>query len=417
MDSPLLTVSEALKLLLTEFQATPTESVEIGQAYGRILGADFLAPFDFPPFHSSSMDGFAVRASDCQSAAAGSGVRLPVVGDIPAGKPAKKPIGPGQAMRIMTGAPLPEGADAVVPVEYTNFDRRSTGQPAPDFVEVYLPVKQGSYVRQAGQDLHKGERIIDAGSMLRAQEIGFLAMFGTSQVIVHKKPRVALLSTGDELLAAGEQFQPGMIFDSNSFTLSGLIEKAGCEVVYKAIARDDENIVRYHLDQCYEHRVDLIISSAGVSVGAFDYVRKVVESNGNLKFWRVNIRPGKPIAFGRYRGISFAGLPGNPVSAFVGFEVFVMPALAKLSGRCKWARVRVQVKLLESITSDGRESYLRAVIQNNDGELTARLTGHQDSGNLRSLVQANAFIIVPSEVKSLPIGTKVEAWLIGDYIE
>jgi molybdopterin molybdotransferase len=242
-------------------------------------------------------------------------------------------------------------------------------------------------------------------------------MFGQNQVVVYQKPRIGLLSTGDELLSFGEELSPGKIFESNSHTLQTLVEEAGGMVEYKAIARDEEQAVRFHLDQCQQKGVDLILSSAGVSVGAFDYVKHVVESHGSLKFWRVNMRPGKPLAFGRYRGIPFIGLPGNPVSAFVGFEVFVRPALAKLCGRRSGTRIRVQAKLVEDIVSDGRESYLRAVIKHDNGELTARLTGHQDSGNLRSLVQANAFIIVPSEVKSLPIGTNVDAWLIGDSLE
>lgn len=414
MDDQLLPVADALKLLLAEFEPTPTEMVDIDQAYGRILGVDFVAPFGYPPFNNSAMDGFAVRAEDCKNASPDAGVRLPVVGDIPAGKLGEKPLEPGQAMRIMTGAPLPVGADAVIPVERTDFNQRKPGQAAPDFVEIYSPVSQGSYVRKAGQDLRKSERILETGLRLRAQEIGFLAMFGQSQVEVHQKPRIGLLSTGDELITSGQELHPGMIFESNSYTLSGLLEDAGGEVAYRAIAQDDVQVVRHHMDLCYERKVDLILSSAGVSVGAFDYVRSVVESQGSLKFWRVNMRPGKPLAFGHYRGIPFVGLPGNPVSAFVGFEVFVRPALARLSGRKNWSRTRVQVKLMEDISSDGRESYLRAVIQKENGELTARLTGHQDSGNLRSLVQANAFIIVPSEVKSLPIGTKVDAWLIGD---
>jgi molybdopterin molybdotransferase len=265
--------------------------------------------------------------------------------------------------------------------------------------------------------LHKNERILEAGIPLRAQEIGFLAMFGQSQVIVHRKPRIGLISTGDELLAPGQELRPGMIYESNSPTLASLVEEAGGEVVYKAIAQDSEQVVRYHLDQCYGLGVNLILSSAGVSVGAFDFVRTAVENDGELLFWRVNLRPGKPLAFGRYRGIPFAGLPGNPVSAFVGFKVFIHPAISKMSGRKHWSQIRLSAVLKDKINSDGRESYLRAVIKRENGELAAYLTGQQDSGNLRSLVQANAFIIVPSEVKSLPIGTKVDAWLIGDSLD
>jgi molybdopterin molybdotransferase len=261
-------------------------------------------------------------------------------------------------------------------------------------------------------DVRAGEMVLPSHTQLRAQDIGFLAMLGQAQVNVFRKPRVALISTGDELVPVGEQLGPGKIHDSNAYILSALLTQYGCDPVNLGIAADREEAVRALLEQACLADVDLILSSAGVSVGAFDFVRQVVEEQGRLSFWRVNMRPGKPLAFGQYRGRRFIGLPGNPVSSFVTFEVFVHPILLKMSGSSAWKRPSRGVRLAEAIESDGRESYLRAIVTLVDGIWTARLTGHQGSGNLRSLVQANALLIVPSGVKSLPAGADIEAWMI-----
>jgi molybdenum cofactor synthesis domain-containing protein len=255
------------------------------------------------------------------------------------------------------------------------------------------------------------------GFRLRPQDVGFLSMLGFAQVPVYRQPRIAIFSTGDELVPVEEQLRPGKIHDSNSYTLIAAVELAGGKAFNLGIVADREDKVRDCLDQAVAMQVDLILSSAGVSVGAFDFVRSVVERQGDLDFWRVNMRPGKPLAFGHYQGIPFIGLPGNPVSAFVGFEVFVNPALLKLGGVKDWTRPTRQVHLLEGIESDGRESYLRAVVLRKEGRLAAKLTGHQGSGNLRSLVQANALLVIPAGVTSLPAGSAVEAWALGEIKE
>jgi molybdopterin molybdotransferase len=211
--------------------------------------------------------------------------------------------------------------------------------------------------------------------------------------------------------------QPGKIHDSNAYTLTALVQQDGGEAIYLGIARDQEQAVREILENAFASRPDLILSSAGVSVGAFDFVRSVVEQEGRLEFWRVNMRPGKPLAFGSYRDAPFIGLPGNPVSAFVGYEVFVRPALLRLAGLPDRQRLAMRVKLLEPVRSDGRESFLRAIVNFQDGSWSARLTGHQGSGNLLSLVQANALLIIPSGVKSLPAEAEVNVWLLGDIEE
>jgi molybdopterin molybdotransferase len=237
-------------------------------------------------------------------------------------------------------------------------------------------------------------------------------MLGMAQVEVHKKPLVALFSSGDELLEVDAPLTEGKIHDSNFHMLAALIEDAGANVLRLGIARDTRESVESLLQQALGKSVDLIVSSAGVSVGAFDFVKNVIESNGRLDFWRVNMRPGKPLAFGEYRNTPFIGLPGNPVSAFVGFKVFVSPALERLGGQLGGTSLRVRVRCEEEIESDGRESYLRAKIRIENGVRVATLTGHQGSGNLLSLVQADALLIIPAGVKCVPAGQEVEVILL-----
>jgi molybdopterin molybdotransferase len=237
-------------------------------------------------------------------------------------------------------------------------------------------------------------------------------MLGVAEVPVYRKPHVALLSSGDELVPVDAPLRPGKIRDSNTYTLSALLEDAGADILNLGIAADRRDSVEGLLEKAAAQKVDLILSSAGVSVGAFDFIKDVIEAQGELTFWRVNMRPGKPLAFGKFKDIPFIGLPGNPVSSFVGFEVFVRPALERMSGLETKTRPKVRVRLREDITSDGRESYLRANVREEKEILSARLAGHQGSGNLLSIVQANALLIIPAGVKSLAAGAEVDAWLL-----
>ena len=410
----LLSVKEARQRLLSNFIPLGVEKISLPEAAGRVLAEEIVAPYDLPPFPNSSMDGFAIRVSDVSGAGPENPVTLSVVADIPAGQVADFSLQPGQAARIMTGAPILTSAEAVIPVEDTDFNFRQPGVKLPEKVKVFRPVLMGENVRPAGQDVQAGEVVMHPGSRLRPQDIGFLSMLGLAKVPVHRLPRIAIFSTGDELLPVEAPLRPGKIHDANSYILISSVEKAGGEAVHLGIVPDEAEAVKACLDKAVSEEVDLILSSAGVSVGAFDFVRSVVEQHGVLDFWRVNMRPGKPLAFGHYQGIPFIGLPGNPVSAFVGFEVFVYPALAKLAGMSETGRLTQSVQLLEAVDSDGRESYLRAFVSQEDGRRVARLTGHQGSGNLRSLVQANSLLLIPSGVKSLPAGVEVEAWMLGE---
>jgi molybdopterin molybdotransferase len=412
----LISVAEALDRLLEEFRPAGIEVVELDEATSRVLASPILAPFDYPRYYLSSMDGYAVRAVDVATASDSEPAMLEVIEDIPAGLVPTRRVEAGSASRIMTGAVLPDGADAVVPVEQTDDDwKEHLVESYPASINVFGTVAPGDYVRKPGEDFKKGNLLLSS-RRLKPQDIGLLAMVGVGSVEVVKRPKVALISTGDELLPVDAPLTAGKIYDTNTYTLASLVSKYGGEVVFRQIARDREADVREVLDAAVAANPHVIISSAGVSVGAFDYVRKVVEQGGGLKFWRVNMRPGKPLAFGHYRGLPFIGLPGNPVSAFVGFEVFVRPVLDRLSGITGGVRSRVKVQLEETITSDGRESYLRAQVTSKEGIYFCRLTGHQGSGNLLSLVHANALLVIPSGVKSLPAGSQVYAWLLNELV-
>jgi molybdopterin molybdotransferase len=411
----MLSVTEARERILSRFHATVEETLPLIECANRVLAVDIIAAHDLPPFDNSSMDGFAIRAGDSSTAATlrhAQGVTLSVVADIPAGSAPTVTLAQGQAARIMTGAQLPKGADAVIPVEDTDFNSRDAGTAAPQTVTFVRKVQAGENVRLRGTDLRAGEIVLDKGRRLKPQDLGLLAMLGVGQVQVYKKPHVALLSSGNELLEVDAPLTEGKIHDANSYALAALIENAGAEVLRLGVAKDTRESVEDLLQKAINAQVDLIVSSAGVSVGAFDFVKEVLDSNGQLDFWRVNMRPGKPLAFGEYHGAPFFGLPGNPVSAFVGFEVFVRPALERLSGQLDGIRLTARVRCGEEIQSDGRESYLRAKIRMEDGVYIATLTGHQGSGNLLSLVQADALLIIPAGVKCVPVGQEVEALLL-----
>ncbi len=406
----LLPVSEALERILASFQPLNSVHVPLKNAVGRILAEEIVSATDLPLFDNSSMDGFALRASDVTQAGSATPISLPVVDDIPAGKMPTHHLQTGEAARIMTGAPLPPGADAVVPVEETDFNNRAPGTALPEKVQIFKAAKVGANIRKRGDDIQRGESILCAGQRLRAQDLGMLAMLGIADVPVRRKPRVALLSSGDELTPIGQPLTDGKIYDVNSYTLGALLEATGCEIIPLGVAADTPEAVKDALKGAKD--ADLILSSAGVSMGSFDFIKDVIEKEGELNFWRINMRPGKPLTFGHYQNIPFIGLAGNPVSAFVGFMVFVRPVVEKMLGSSQQAKVTVRARLAEPIRSDGRESYLRAHLYLEKGERYAKLTGHQGSGNLFSMVQANALLIIPVGVKSLATGAEVNAWVL-----
>jgi molybdopterin molybdotransferase len=417
----LLSVDQALEQVLAVFSRLPDEVIDLEAGLGRVLAMDVYADNNIPPFANSSMDGYAVRAADILSATKDSPASLKVIADIPAGTAPTVIIGAGQAARIMTGAPMPNGADSVVPVEQTDDAPRGLNSgdrlaaPPPDHIDIFQPVKSGDYVRPAGEDVTAGQLVLREGRVLRAADLGMLAAIGLPRIHVIRQPVVAILSTGDELLTPDQPLAAGKIRDTNSYTIAALAEQLGAKVRRLGIARDTVEDVRAKLGEAVTFGADLILSSAGVSVGAFDVVKSVIESLGAIGFWKVNMRPGKPLAFGNVKGIPFMGLPGNPVSAMVSFDVFARPAILRMAGR-DLAMATIDAELAEPMTSDGRRSYLRVTLQRHGGRLIARTTGNQSSGVLTSLVNADGLLIVPEGLTEIPAGTTLPVRLFTESI-
>lgn len=400
----LLSIDAATQRILTFFDPLPGESVPLMDALGRVLAQDVTSDTPLPPFANSSMDGFAIRASESRGASAETPVMLRVVFDIPAGSTPDRQLGIGEAARIMTGAPLPEGADAVIPVEQTDQHwSAGTNPPLPERVAIHRELRPGDYVRNVGEDLAAGQVVLRAGTVIRPPELGILASLGYDPVSVVRKPRVAIVTTGDELVEVNQPLAPGKIRDSNSYTLAGLVTSYGGIPIRIPIARDTIDDVRRRFREALDAQPDIVISSAGVSVGAYDVVRAVLTELGEINFWRVNLRPGKPLAFGMLNGVPFFGLPGNPVSAMVTFDVFVRPALLKLTHRPDEAAT-VQAAIAEPLTSDGRRSYLRVQLRRENGRLVATTTGTQSSSAIMSMVLADGLLIVPENVTSASAG-------------
>ena len=412
MAGDLLSVDDALRRLLADLRPLPSEGVALEQACGRTLAEPVVSDIPLPPFTNSAVDGYAARADDAAAAAQDCPIVLAVVGEIPAGRMAERPVAAGQAMRITTGAPLPPGADCVVMVEDTDDAVPMILGALPAQVAVRKAVRQAANVRLAGEDVAAGVEVLASGRRLRPADIALLAAVGWARVPVHRRARVAIVSTGDELVPVEEPLTPGRIHDANGYALPAAIEAAGGQAVRLAISPDEIDGIVRGLDQAVESGADMILATAGVSVGAHDYVRQAVCRHGSLAFWRVNMRPGKPLAVGSYRGRPFMGLPGNPVSALVSFEVFVRPALARLQGEKGPDRNRLQVRLQEEVRSDGRETYLRAQVAWAEQEYHARLAGGQGSGMLSTLTAANALVIVPAGPRQVSLGTMLEAWLL-----
>ena len=412
MPLMILSVAEALDRLLSSLEPLPSEEVPLEDALGRVLAQNVRAGHDLPPFANSAMDGFAVRAADTTSASPSSPVTLQVVGDVAAGSAPALRVGPGQAARIMTGGMLPEGVDAVVPVEGTGEPAPMAGRGLPRDVEVRQEVRVGAWIRRPGLDVAAGAEVLEQGRALGPKEIGLLAALGVGRPRVHRRARVAVFSTGDELVKASRPLGAGQLRDANGAALAAAVRQAGAEPISGGILRDRIRSVAAGLRRTVRAGADLILTSAGVSQGAYDFVRLVVEQEGNLEFWMVNIRPGKPLAVGQFQGKPFIGLPGNPVSALVTFEVFVRPALLRLHGARADDRIRFEARLEQPIDSDGRESYLRARVRWDQGGYRARLSGSQDSSALSALAAANALVIVPPGVRSLPEGASVQGWFL-----
>jgi len=409
----LLNVDVALERILSQLTQLAAEEIVLDTAQGRVLATDITAEINLPPFANSAMDGFAVRAGDITTASENNAVRLRVVSDIPAGVAPQVSIGSGEAARIMTGAPLPDGADAVVPVEDTNIAWETwDAATLPEAVSILRAVGVAAAVRPVGEDIQAGTTVLTAGTVLRPQEIGLLAALGQAQVPVIMRPRVVIVSSGDELIDVDQPLTPGKIRDVNSYTLAGLVRDYGGEAIVLPPAKDTLDDVRRVFDESINLNPDLIVSSAGASVGASDFIQVVLREKGEVDFWRINLRPGKPLSFGHVGGIPFFGLPGNPVSAMVTFDVLVRPALQKQAGLSTHTRMATAITG-EVFRSDGRRSYIRVWLNPDaGGKFVATSTGTQSSGALMSMVQADGLLIIPEDVREVPVGTVLDVRLL-----
>ena len=418
----MISVDKARETILAHMKSLPPEQVTLWEARGRVLAKDVVAGYDVPPFRNSAMDGYAVRAADVGPVTVESPVYLRVIGDVAAGAMPQRPVATGEAVRIMTGAPMPDGADAVVRFEETSEAWPVDQRPERSQVAICNHVKSWDNVRAAGEDLQKGERVIPAGTLLRPSHIGVMASLGESSVSVIRRPRVAILATGDELVPADAPLEPGKIRNSNEYTTAALVEQAGGVPVPLGIARDNVESLSAKLREGLAADVDLFLTSAGVSVGDYDIVKDVLATKGEMSFWQVAIKPGKPLAFGwlhdQGREVPLLGLPGNPVAAMVAFHAFARPAIRLMGGRMPLLPPIQQAEVCEDITNSGRRHYMRAFVQmDTDGRLKVTTRGSgvrvQGSGILSSMVWANCFVVVPEGVASLPKGSMVNIEMLN----
>lgn len=400
----MLDVDSALCQVLEAFSALPTEAAPLLEADGRVLAEDVVARDNVPPFRNSAMDGYAVRAVDTFGATWSEPIVLPVFAHVAAGQDEVPALGVGQAIRIMTGAPLPAGADAVVRFEET--DERAG---AKEQVRIYRPVERLDNVREAGEDIPTGAKVLGRGQILGPPDLGLLASVGHATVNVHRRPRVSILSTGDEVVMPHLALTGGKIRDSNSFVLGAMAKSWGAEVRLHGIAQDTIADLTGRLGEARD--ADLVVTSGGVSLGDFDFVKDVLRTEGEIAIWQVRMKPGKPLAFGMLGETPLLGLPGNPVAAAVSFLVFGRPAIRRMLGDGNVEPPKVRVTTSEPIDNRGhRRHYVRVRLSpQRQRPAVATIAGEQGAGVLSSLAAADALLVVPEHMEKVPAGTVLEA--------
>ncbi len=399
-------LDEARRVVLDAVTALGVEKVSILDALGRTLGEDVVAERDNPPWNNSAMDGFAVRWEDIrQEHAIQRPVTLRVIEEVPAGKMPSKTVRAGEAIRIMTGAPIPQGADTVVKVEDT--------EPQAGTVRVFKPEPRGANIRLQGEDVTKGACIIEKGALIRPAEVGMLAVLAKPFVFVHQRPRVAILSTGDELADLDERPSDDKIVNSNSYGIAAAVQEAGGVPLLLGIARDTQTALKEKIFQGMS--ADMLVLSGGVSMGDYDFTKAVFQEIGaGMNFWKLAIKPGQPLAFGKIQGKPAFGLPGNPVSSMVTFEQLVRPAILKMAGRRTYGRPTVEAVFQEHFSKrPDRRHFLRGILTREQGGFKVRTTGDQGSGILTSMVKANCLIDVPVEIEKLNPGDSVTVQLLS----
>jgi molybdopterin molybdotransferase len=399
----MILLEEALHQILQKFSRLGAERLPILQARGRILAEDIRCPRPIPPWDNSAMDGYAVRCEDIQGASPQNPAVLRVLGDLPAGRVFKGRGGTGEAVRIMTGAPLPEGFDTVVPVEETEKDG--------DRVKVLAALEKGKNIRFSGEDVKAGEKIMEEGDLIRPAHVGMLASLQRSMVSVYQQPRVAILSTGDELLEIDEPWEEGKIVNSNSYSLASLVAEAGAIPLQLGIAKDRSEDLRAKIRQGLV--ADVLLTSGGVSVGDYDLVKGMLNELGQMNFWKVAMRPGQPLAFGTISGKPLFGLPGNPVSSMVSFEQFVRPAILMMSGHGNLFRPTLRAVLREDVPKKaGLVHFIRCRLIREEGKVYVTTTGEQGSGILSSMVKAHGLVVLPRDQTLARAGEEVTVILL-----
>ena len=417
----MLPVEDALARILDLCEPLATETLPIDAAVGQVLAESIVAPFDIPPLDNTAMDGYAVQSASTEDASESAPLRLRVVGELAAGYVYAGAVGAGEAVRIMTGAPMPDGADTIVPFEETDeFGLRAPGQEHTTIEDVGIlkAAAAGANIRRRGEDVRRGDRVLEAGTVLRGPEVAVLASLGVGEAQVVRRPRVAILSTGDELLSPGQPPAPGKIYDSNSYGLSALVQQYGGVPIRSGIASDTIEALTAKIQEALVD-ADLLITSAGVSRGDFDVVKEVLVREGAIDFWTVRMKPGKPLAFGQFaaaggRRVPHIGLPGNPVSSLLAFELFGRLAIQKLMGRSPQARPVLRAIAEEDIVNtDARRVYARATMDlDSEGQWHARLTGAQGSGVLTSMALANGYAICPEDAERIHAGEECDVIMV-----
>lgn len=415
-DDGMIGVETARRAILASVVPLPIEEVPLLDALGLVLADTITATADIPPFRNSAMDGYAVRAADLRAATRTAPARLRVIAEGPAGYAPRGTVTPGTAIRIMTGAPLPPGADTVVRFEETDEPTRDPAHdPASSALgpEVAIFVAQGPAinVREAGEDLRAGSLALAAGTVLRPAELGVLAALGYGRVRVHRRPQVAIVSTGDEVVPPGQPLAPGQIRDSNSTTLAALVRRYGGVPRLLGVARDTVEELTATLAAARD--ADLILTSGGVSMGDYDMVKDVLRAAGRIDIWQVRMKPGKPLAYGQLGGKPFLGLPGNPVAAYVSFELFARPIILRQLGHAALDKPTIRARLAEPVRNGGgRQHYVRALVTAGPDVPLVRPTGEQGSGVLTALTRANGLIVIPEGVEALAAAALVEVEML-----
>ncbi len=412
----MISVEEALDRVLGFFAVLEEEEKPLLECLGQVLAKDVYAPFDVPQHDNSAMDGYAVQAKSIEGADEAHPKILRVVGEVAAGSTTEVKVEPGTSVRIMTGAPLPPGADVVVPFEATDeVDRRRASLPGAE-VGIRCGLPEGSNVRRSGEDIAKGQLAVMWGSVLRPSELGVLASLGNAMASVIRRPVVGILATGDEVLDVNESLLPGRVYNSNSYSLAAQVLSCGGIPRLLGVAADNIEQLSVALQSGLD--CDMLITSGGVSLGDYDMVKQVLASEGDISFWTVRMKPGKPLAFGTFqrdngKRVPHLGLPGNPVSSMITFEVFARPAIAKMMGKRHLAKPSIFAIMEDSIqNSDGRRIFARVMVSKREGKYFASLTGTQGSGVLTSMAKADGLAIIPETTSEVRPGTTVEVMLL-----